>query len=127
MKLVPNAGSVLTKASSVWALYGGLAILMVNVIHDWLKDPGTASLMSPATLQLLLGVCTALGIIFRVIQQEALRTATERQLEQEKLVRLQLEQVATSEGPPITPQQVKAIKRDAAAEVSQPSKGVLRE
>lgn len=115
MAFVANPGRVLATATSLWAAYGGLAILLLDKGQEWLKGPGTDKLISPEWRDILLGLCLILIPPLRIWQQRALATAAERELEEERLTRLRLEQVATSEGPPISPEDVKAIKREAAA------------
>lgn len=119
MNLIPNPGRVLARASSMWAVYGGLLILLVDKAPELLNGPGADKLISTEWRDRLLGLCLILAPILRVIQQGSITTATERKLLEERLTRRQLEVVATSDGPPISPDQVKAIKREAAAAVKE--------
>lgn len=119
MNLVPNPGKVLARASSMWAVYGGLLVLLVDKAPELLNGPGADKLISPEWRDRLLGLCLILAPILRVIQQQSISTATELKLQEERLTRRRLEEVATSDGPPISPAEVKAIKRDAAAAVKE--------
>lgn len=118
MRLIPNWGAVLAKASSMWAVYGGMAVLVVDKAPGWLKGPEAAKLITSEWRDTLLGICLFLAMVFRVIQQQALATATERKLLAERIARERLEAVATSADPPITKEQVKSIKKDAAVEAA---------
>lgn len=73
MNLVPNPGRVLAWASSMWAVYGALLILLVDKAPEWLKGPGAEKLLSPEWRDLLLGLCLVLAPLFRVIQQRTLQ------------------------------------------------------
>jgi hypothetical protein len=124
MRLVPNAGEVALKASSMWALYGAFVIDAGIKVLQYLQENREVK-WQDALMPIALIVIGAA----RLIQQKALATATERKLAEEKITRQVLEGVATSAGPPITQEQVKAIKKDAAdATSAEPVKnGVLRE
>lgn len=116
LRLVANPGKVALTASSLWAVYGAVLILIVDKAPEWLNMPAFQKLISPEWRDRMLAICLFLAWLFRLIQQQALATATERRLQAEKIARERLEDVATSEGPPITKEQAKAIKRDAALE-----------
>jgi hypothetical protein len=109
MQLVPNAREVAFKASSMWALYGAFVIDAAIKVLEYVQANRELK-WQDALMPIALIVIGAA----RLIQQKALATATERRLQQEKLTREQLEVVATTEGPPISREQVKAIKKDAA-------------
>lgn len=112
--LVPNAPQVLTRASSLWAAYGAIVLYFGDKLVEYLQSQQAANL---TWKDAALGVLLVLIPILRVWYQESIATATEKELAQEKLTRLALEQEATSPGPPITEGEVKAIKREAAEAV----------
>lgn len=72
MNLVPNPGRVLLLASSMWAVYGGLLILLIDKAPEWLKGEQASRLLSPEWRDWLLVACLILAPIFRVIQQQSL-------------------------------------------------------
>lgn len=109
MRLVPNAGEVALKASSMWALYGAFVIDAGIKILQYLQDNREVK-WQDALMPIALIVIGAA----RLIQQKALVTATEEKLEQERLTRLALEKEATSPGPALTDAQVRDIKQEAA-------------
>jgi hypothetical protein len=112
MKLIPNAKSVATSATSMWAAYGAIVIYLLDKLVAYLQSPeGAKFTWTQAALGILLVAIPAL----RLLYQQSLATLTERSLLREKIARKRLEIEATSDGPPITPAQVKAIKQDAAA------------
>jgi hypothetical protein len=76
MKLVPNPGRVLARASSMWAVYGGLLILLVDKAPEWLKGPGAEKLIAPEWRDVLIGLCLALAPVLRIIQQRSLHQPT---------------------------------------------------
>lgn len=115
LRLVANPGKVALTASSLWAVYGAVLILIVDKAPEWLNMPAFQKVMSPEWRDRLLALCLFLAWLFRLIQQQALANATERKLQEERLVRQHLELEATSSTPPLTPNQVKAIKRHAKA------------
>lgn len=113
-KLVPNAGDVLAKSSSLWAVYGAFIVDVGIKVLQYLQENRDLK-WQDAIIPIALILATA----FRVIPQRSITSATERKLLEERLTRRQLEVVATSEGPPISADQVKAIKREAAAAVKE--------
>lgn len=113
--LVANAPQVLTRASSLWAAYGAIVLFLGDKIVEYLQSPAAANL---TWKDAALGVLLVLIPILRVWQQQSITTATERKLQEEKITRKALEEVATSAGPPISQDEVREIKRDAAAAVS---------
>lgn len=72
MNLVPNPGRVLARASSMWAVYGGLVILLIDKAPQWLKGPEAEKLLSPEWRDTLLGLCLIAAPILRIIQQQSL-------------------------------------------------------
>jgi hypothetical protein len=108
--LVPNAKEVASKATSMWALYGAFVIDAGIKILEYIQTNREVK-WQDALMPIALIVIGAA----RLIQQKSLATATERRLQEEKLTRIQLEQVATTAGPPITHEEVKAIKAESAA------------
>lgn len=111
-QLVPNPGRVLATSSSLWAAYGAIVLFVGDKAVEYLQSPAAADL---GWKDAVLGVLLFAIPILRILYQQSLASATERQLQEEKLTREQLEEVATSPGPPLTPGQVKDIKKDAAA------------
>lgn len=119
MNLIPNPGRVLATASSLWAVYGGLLVLLIDKAPELLNGPGADKLISPEWRDRLLGLCLILAPILRIVQQSSITTATERKLQEERLTRRKLEVAATTEGPPLSPDTVQAIKRESAAAVKE--------
>lgn len=115
MKLIPNAKSVATTATSMWAAYGAIFLYLADKTIDYLQSPEGLKL---SWSQGALGVLLVAIPVLRLWYQQSLATSTERKLLQERITRQRLETVATSEGPPITPAQVKSIKKDAAVEAA---------
>jgi hypothetical protein len=72
MELVEKPGTVLAKATSMWAVYGGIAVLVLDYGTKWLQSDASAGL-SPEWRDGLLGVCLILAPIFRVIKQRSLQ------------------------------------------------------
>lgn len=72
MNLIPNPGRVLARASSMWAVYGGLLILLVDKAPQWLKGADAEKLLSPEWRDILIGLCLAAAPILRIIQQQSL-------------------------------------------------------
>lgn len=110
LQLIPNAKEVATRASSMYALYGAFVIDVTIKVLEYIqthRDLKWQDAAVPIAL-IIIGAC-------RLVQQQALASATDRRLQQERIAREELEQIATSAGPPITHDQVRAIKRDAAA------------
>lgn len=115
MRLVPNAGTIATTATSMWAAYGAIAIYILDKVVEYLQSPEAAKF---TWTQAVLGVLLVAIPILRVWYQSSLATATERKLQAERIAREKLEEVATSEGPPISKTQAKVIKQDAAIEAA---------
>jgi hypothetical protein len=72
MNLIPKPGRVLALASSMWAVYGALLILVLDKAPEWLKGPQAEKLISPEWRDILIGLCLVLAPIFRIIQQRSL-------------------------------------------------------
>lgn len=113
-KLIPNAGAVLARSSSLWAIYGAFVIDVGIKVLEYLQANRDLKWQDA-----IIPVALILATAFRVMPQRSITSATETKLLQESLVRRQLEAVATSEGPPISPAQVQAIKKEAAAAVKE--------
>jgi hypothetical protein len=114
--LVPNAPQVLARASSLWAAYGAIVLYFGDKVVEYLQSQDAANLTWKDGV---LGVLLVAIPILRIWYQESIATATEQKLAAEKLTRQRLELVATSEGPAISQDEVKAIKRDSAAAVKE--------
>jgi hypothetical protein len=115
MKLIPNAKSVATSATSMWAAYGAIVIYVLDKVVAYLQSPEGAKF---TWTQAALGILLVAIPVLRLWYQQSLATLTERNLLQEKITRKRLETAATSDGPPITAAQVQSIKKDAAVEAA---------
>lgn len=73
MRLVPNWPKVLALASSMWAVYGGMVILLIDKAPQWLKGPQAEKLFSPEWRDVLLGLCLLAAPVLRIIQQRSLQ------------------------------------------------------
>lgn len=71
MELVEKPGTVLAKAASMWAVYGGIAVLVVDYAAKWLQSDASAGL-SPAMHDILLGVCLIAAPVLRIIRQRSI-------------------------------------------------------
>jgi hypothetical protein len=106
--LVPNAGTILTKASSMWALYGTFVVDVGIKVLEYVQNNRELKwqdMLLPVALIVIAGL--------RVIAQKSVTNETERKLQQETIVRKQLEEVATTVGPPISPAEVHDMKQEA--------------
>lgn len=112
-KLIPNAGTVAVKSASLWALYGTFVVDVSIKILEYVQNHREVK-WQDAILPIALIIAGAL----RLVPQQSITSDTERQLAKEKLTRMQLEVVATSDGPPITARDVADIKQASAAAVS---------
>lgn len=114
MKLIPNAGTVATTASSMWAVYGAFLLAAGIPTLEYIQN-NRGLRWQDMVVPIAIIVIGAARLTF----QTSVATATERKLEQERLTRVALEVEATSPGPAITQDQVKAIKQEAAAAVAE--------
>lgn len=115
MRLIPNAKTVAGKASSMWAAYGAILIYAADKLVEYLQSPQGANF---TWTQGVLGVLLVAIPVLRLWYQQSLASQTEQKLLEERITRQRLEAVATSAGPPITKDQVKSIKKDAAVEAA---------
>lgn len=113
MALVPNAPTVATQSSTMLTLYVGIIGNAADMLVKVLQSPSVADANIPWVQPALL-VLMIIAAVCRLTAQKSIATATEQQLAKEKAVSKTLEQVATSEGPPITKADVEQIKREAA-------------
>lgn len=113
MRLIPNAGEVAAKASSMWALYGAFVIDVGIKVLEYIQNNREVKWQD-----MVVPIALIVVAAFRLTYQSSLASQTERKLLQERITRQRLETVATSDGPPITPAQVKSIKKDAAIEAA---------
>lgn len=72
MRLIPNWPAVLARASSLWAVYGGLFVLLVDKAPGWLKSDAAAHFLSPEWREILLGLCLIAAPVLRIIQQRSI-------------------------------------------------------
>lgn len=110
MRLIPNAGTVAAKASSMWALYGAFLIDAGIKILEYIQDNRQLKWQD-----MLVPIALIVVAAFRLTYQASLATATERKLQAERIARERLEKEATSAGPPISKREAEVIKMDAAA------------
>lgn len=73
MELVDKPGQVLARATSMWAVYGGILVLLVDYGTKFLQSDASAGFLSPEWRDVLLGVCLVLAPIFRIIKQRSLQ------------------------------------------------------
>lgn len=76
VKLVEAPGTVLAGSSSLWAVYAGAAVLLVDQLPAMLQSDIAAHLIPSPWREVLLAVALAAATICRVIKQERLRRAT---------------------------------------------------
>lgn len=76
MKLVDGWKKVLYLSSSLWAVYGGAVVLLVDKAPGWLQGDMAAHVVPEPWRSTLVSVALALAAVFRVVQQEKLRRAT---------------------------------------------------
>lgn len=84
IKLVEKWPKVLALASSLWAVYGGMAVVLVDKAPGWLQGDTAAHLLPPFWRDVLVALALALAAVFRVIQQEKLRAATRTPTDKEQ-------------------------------------------
>lgn len=117
---VANWKEVLSRSAVVWV---GLIGAFLPEVPGWILkaiDSGQADFLSPEAKNYLRMFLMVVAIpLARIWKQQKLATATERRLEQEKLVRVALEKEATSPGPAITQADVREIKNQAAEVVKE--------
>lgn len=115
--LIGNWKEVAIKSWSNRAIYLAVALQFIDMAIKALSGDATMGL-SPETKLHILTVLGAAAAVLRVFSQVDLATATERKLQQERITRKRLEAEVTKPTPPLSPEQVRAIKKDAAAEAS---------
>lgn len=108
LRFVPNPGTILLKASSLWVTYGVIITDVTIKIIEYINEHREFKWQD-----MVLPIVLLLIPLFRVIQQQSVATATERKLAEENLVRLRMQQEAMSSTPPLTEEQVKVITEDA--------------
>lgn len=115
MPMIPNAKEVAGRATSMYAAYGAIAIYALDKFVEYLQSPEGAKWTWTNSV---LGVLLVAIPVLRLWYQQSLATKTEQKLLEERITRQRLETVATSDGPPITKDQVASIKKDAAVEAA---------
>lgn len=107
IRLIPNARQVASHAASMWAIYGAFVIDAAVKIVMYLETNREVHWRDAITPIALIIIGAA-----RLMHQESLKTATQRQLEMERLMRERLEVEATTPGPALTQVEVRAIQQD---------------
>lgn len=115
--LVANWKEVAAKSWSNRAIYLALALQFTDMAIKALSGDADMGLSAETRLRILTFLGGAAAVL-RILSQVGLATATERKLQAERITRKRLEAEVTKPTPPLTPQQVRAIKKDAAAEAN---------
>lgn len=109
LRLIPNAGTVAKRSSSMWALYGAFVIDISIKALEFIQTHRGIKWQDAIVPIALIIIGSA-----RLTRQPDLETATQQDLATEKLARLAFEKEATAVGPPISTETAEKIKREAA-------------
>jgi hypothetical protein len=80
--LVSNHKKVLLRASSLWAAYGGLVLLLLDYLAKWLQGDESAGVIQQPWRDLLLGALLIAIPYLRVQRQESLQPPAIHPLEE---------------------------------------------